>query len=148
MTGERGINLDENELEIEWKDFLAVGVPEMDAEHRKFITRVNELDLAIVAAKDKATVRQAMDLMLSEAANHFKHEEELLAEWKYPHAAAHAAKHAALWTQFGGLLREFEQAEFSFVWAVKGLKVKQLLVAHLLKEDLTYRDYLQSRSRQ
>lgn len=140
--------MDAHELEIEWKEFLTVGVPEMDAEHRNFIARVNELNLAIVAVKDKATVRQAMDLMLSEAANHFKHEERLLAQWKYPHAAAHAAKHAALWTHFGGLLREFEQAELSFVWAMKGLKVKQMLVAHLLKEDLTYRDFLQSRARQ
>ena len=140
--------MDQNELEIEWKDFLAVGVPEMDAEHRKFIFRVNELNLAIVEAKDKPTVRQALNLMLAEAANHFKHEEELLAKWKYPEAAAHAAKHAELWAQFGGLLEEFEQAEFSFVWAVKGLQVKQMLVAHLLKEDLKYRGFLQSRQGQ
>ena len=137
--------MDKNELEIAWKDFLTVGVPEMDAEHRQFISRVNELNLAIVEAKDKTAVRQAMDLMLAEATNHFRHEEELLAEWNYPEAAAHAAKHAELAAQFGRVLKEFEQAEFSFVWAVKGLQIKQLLVEHLLKEDLKYRSFPQSK---
>ena len=135
--------MEEDELELEWKDFLAVGVPEMDAEHQKFILRVNELNSAIVAAKDKPTVRHALDLMLAEAASHFEHEEQLLSKWKYPEAANHAAKHAELAAHFDNLRREFEQAEISFVWAVKGLQVKQLLVAHLLREDLKYRGFLQ-----
>lgn len=139
--------MENNELEIAWQEFLTVGVPEMDAEHRKFIQRVNELNLAVVEARDKAAVRQAIELMLAEAAHHFRHEEELLAKWKYPEAAAHAAKHAELAAQFHQVLKEFDEAEFSFVWAVKGLHVKQLLVAHLLKEDLKYRGFLQSRER-
>lgn len=134
-----------DDLEIAWQDFLAVGVPEMDEEHRQFIARVNALNRAIVEAKDKATVRQAMDLMLADAALHFRHEEELLTRWNYPGAQAHAAKHSALAAQFQRTLEEFEEAEFSFVWAVKGLRLKQLLVAHLLKEDLKYQGFLQSR---
>jgi len=139
--------LENNQLEIAWQEFLTVGVPEMDAEHRKFIHRVNEINLAVVEARDKATVRQAIELMLAEAAHHFGHEEELLVKWKYPEAAAHAAKHAELAAQFHHVLKEFDEAEFSFVWAVKGLQVKQLLVAHLLREDLKYRGFLQSRER-
>lgn len=134
-----------DDLEIAWQDYLTVGVPEMDEEHRQFIARVNELNRAIVEAKDKATVRQAMDLMLADAALHFRHEEELLAKWNYPESAAHTAKHVALTAQFERVLKEFEEAEFSFVWAVKGLRLKQLLVAHLLKEDLKYQDFLQSK---
>jgi hemerythrin len=134
-----------DELELAWQDYLTVGVPQMDEEHRQFIARVNELNRAIVEAKDKATVRQAMELMLADAALHFKHEEELLAQWEYPETAAHTAKHGALTAQFERVLKEFEEAEFSFVWAVKGLRLKQMLVAHLLKEDLKYQGFLQSR---
>lgn len=53
--------------------------------------------------------------------------------------------HAELTAQFGRVLKEFEEAEFSFVWAVKGLQMKQLLVEHLLKEDLKYQSFLQSK---
>jgi hemerythrin len=85
--------------------------------------------------------------MLTEAATHFRHEQELLAKWEYPETGAHAAKHAELMAQFDVAMKEFEQAEFSFVWAARGLRVKQLLVEHLLKEDLKYQSFLQSRIR-
>jgi hemerythrin len=139
--------LENHEWEVAWNDFLSTGVPQMDAEHRSFIMRVNELNRAIVEAGDKAAVRQAMDSMLVEAASHFRHEEELLADAGYAEAAAHAAKHAALAAKFDRARQEFEAAEFSFVWAAKGLHIKQLLVEHLLREDLKYRDFLQSKIR-
>jgi hypothetical protein len=41
-------------------------------------------------------------------------------------------------------MQEFEQADVSFTWALKGLYIKQLLVDHLLKEDMKYRDFLRS----
>ena len=139
--------METNEWEIAWNDFLSVDVPEMDEEHRQFILRVNELNKAIVESEDKATVARAMDLMLAEAARHFKHEEQILVRCKYPEAAAHTAKHVALTAQFERVKKEFAQADISFVWAVKGLHLKQLLVEHLLKEDLKYRDFLRDQGK-
>ena len=136
--------MNDNDWEIVWSDFLTVGVPEMDAEHRKFIARVNGLSAAILGAEDKATVRRVMDLMLTEAAHHFRHEQELLDERNYPDAEVHAAKHIELTVQFNRVMNGFDEAEFSFVWAVKGLQLKKLLVEHLLKEDLKYRSFLQA----
>ena len=120
------------EWEISWSDTLSVGVPEIDAEHRQFVARVNELNKAIVECKDKPTVERLLDLMLMEATHHFWHEQQLLAQWQYPQRAAHAAK-------------EFERADVSFTWALKGLHIKQLLVDHLLQEDMKYRDFLRTR---
>lgn len=133
-----------SEWEIAWNDFLSVGVPEMDEDHRQFISRVNELNQAIIESEDKATVERKMDMMLMEAAHHFGQEQELLARWKYPDAAAHAAKHAELIAQFTRVMKEFAQTDISFVWALKGLRLKQLLVEHLLKDDRKYRDFLQT----
>jgi len=133
-----------SEWEIAWSNFLSVGVAEMDDEHRQFIARVNDLNKAIVEIEDKATVARAMDLMLIEAAHHFKHEEQLLAQWNYPQTAAHAAKHAELTAQFDRAVKEFAETDISFVWALKGLHIKQLLVGHLLNEDMKYRDFLRA----
>ena len=133
------------EWEISWSDTLNVGVPEIDAEHRQFVARVNELNKAIVECKDKPTVERLLDLMLMEAAHHFWHEQQLLAQWQYPQRAAHAAKHAELTAQFDRVMKEFERADVSFTWALKGLHIKQLLVDHLLQEDMKYRDFLRLR---
>jgi hemerythrin len=135
------------EWEIAWSDFLSVGVREMDDEHRQFISRVNELNKAIIESADKATVERVMELMLMEAAHHFWHEQELLARWKYPEIAAHIAKHAELTAQFERVMKAIAESDLSFVWALKGLHVKQLLVEHLLREDMKYRDFLQAQGR-
>jgi len=135
-----------SEWEIAWSDYLSVGVPEMDEEHRQFIARVNELNQAILESEDKARVERLMDLMLMEATHHFWHEQELLERWKYPEAEAHAAKHAELTAQFARVMKEIEASDISFVWASKGLLFKQLLVEHLLREDMKYRDFLRAKT--
>jgi hemerythrin len=132
----------EREWEIRWNDTLSVNVPDIDNQHRRFIARVNALNKAIVECEDKTTIERLLDLMLMEATHHFWHEQELLAKWKYPDRAVHAAKHAQLTAQLGRVMKEFEQADVSFTWAIKGLYIKQLLVDHLLKEDMKYRDFL------
>ena len=133
-----------SEWEIRWNDALSVGVAEIDEEHRRFIARVDELNQAIMECKDKPTVERLLDLILMEAAHHFWHEQRLLVEWKYPDRAVHAAKHAHLVEQFECVMQEFEQADVSFTWALKGLYIKQLLIDHLLKEDMKYRDFLRA----
>lgn len=134
--------MDKSEWEIKWNERLSVGVAEMDEEHRQFIARVNELNRAIVESEDKATVERVMDLMLMEAAHHFWHEQQLLTRWNYPQAAQHAASHARLTAQFERVMKEFAESDISYVWALKGLHLKQLLVEHLLHEDMKYRDFL------
>ena len=135
----------QRDWEIKWSDTLSVGVPEIDEDHRKFVARVNDLNQAIVECADKPTVERLLDLMLMEASHHFWNEQQLLAKWKYPDRAVHAAKHAHLTAQFARVMKEFEQADVSFTWALKGLYIKQLLVDHLLKEDMKYRDFLRMR---
>jgi len=136
----------ENGFELAWSNVLSVGVQEMDEEHRTFIGRVNGLNKAVIEYRDKATIRRLMDGMLVEAANHFKNEERLLLEWSYPDSAAHAAKHAQLMQQLHRVKSEFETPAISFLGALKGLQINQLLIDHLFKEDMKYRDFLRARA--
>lgn len=138
--------MDNQDWEIRWCDCLDVGVAEIDAEHRQFVARVNELNKAIVGCEDKPTVKWLLDVMLTEAKHHFWHEQQLLALWKYPDRAVHVAKHAHLIAELDAVMREFEHADVSFTWALKGLYLKQLLVDHLMKEDMKYRDFLRQKS--
>lgn len=139
--------MEEAEWKIAWNDALAVGVPEMDDEHRRFISRVNEVNKAILDAEDKATVERLMELMLMEAAQHFLHEEQLMQQWHYPLAQTHVEQHAKLGAKFNQMMQEFQKSDLSYVWALKGLRIKQLLVEHLLREDMKYKEFLQTRPR-
>ena len=139
--------MDKAEWKIAWNDGLAVDVPEMDEEHRQFIARVNEINKAIIDAAEKTTVEQLMDVMLTEAARHFQHEQQLLQQWNYPQARAHAERHDQLIAKFKHALKEFQKSDLSFVWALKGLQMKQLLVEHLLREDMKYKAFLKTQKR-
>jgi hemerythrin-like metal-binding protein len=118
----------------------------MDDEHRKFISRINELNQAIIGCEEKIAVQHRMQRMLLQATEHFAHEEELLEKFKFPQLAAHSAKHAELTAEFARVMQEFEETDLSFVWALKGLHLKQMLVEHLLTEDMQYRDFMRART--
>ena len=133
--------MERSEWEIEWSDFLSVGVPEIDEEHRVFVARINDVNRAIVELKDKVTVERLMDLMLIEATRHFRNEVQLLKARNYPYAEDHAKKHDQLRDQFTHLIEEFRRNNLSFVWALKGLRIKQLLVEHLLQEDMKFKEH-------
>ena len=136
----------QRDWEISWSDTLSMDVPEIDEEHRQFVARVNDLNGAIVEGADKPTIERLLDLMLMEAVHHFWHEQQLLAKWHYPDREAHAAKHTHLIAQIERVMKEFAQADVSFAWALKGLSIKQMLVDHLLQEDMKYREFLRHKS--
>ena len=136
--------MEDNEFELKWTNVLTVGVPEMDAEHKALIARVNQLNQAVIKCRDKATIKRVMDSMLAEAAIHFRNEEQLLLEWKYPERAVHAIKHSLLMQQLHHIRSEFETPATTFMGELKGLQINQLLIDHLLKEDMKYRDFLRA----
>jgi len=136
-------SLEEVVWKIEWSDGLSLGIPEIDEEHRRFISRVNELNSAIVRQTEKTEIQRILDLMIVEATEHFEHEERLLARSKYPDHARHAESHARLEAALLEEKRRFARTEFSVGWMLAGLGIKELLVNHLLNEDMRYREFLE-----
>ena len=133
--------MEASEWQIKWTDSLSVGIPEIDAEHRLFIARVNDVNRAIVNLENKGIVERLMELMLIEAARHFRNEIQLLKARQFPDTAEHVKKHDQLSDRLDCLIDDFRQDDPSFLWAMKGLRIKQLLVEHLLQEDMKFKEY-------
>ncbi len=126
---------------LEWSQELSVHNPEIDAEHKHFIELINALNEAIAERMSLSEVRKRMQDVLNDAVAHFDHEEILFIEWDYPEAEQHAREHAAAAAIFAAIMKRIERSEQDYEWVEAGLQVKQLLVAHLLNEDMKYRDY-------
>lgn len=126
---------------LEWSQELSVHIPEIDAEHKHFIELINALNEAIAERMSLSEVRKRMQDVLDDAVAHFDHEEVLFIEWGYPDAEQHAREHAAAAEIFVTIMKRIEKSEQDYEWVEAGLQVKQLLVAHLLNEDMKYRDY-------
>ncbi|GAB5606187.1 bacteriohemerythrin [Sideroxyarcus sp. TK5] len=126
---------------LEWSHELSVHIPEIDAEHRHFIELINALNEAIAERMSLSEVRKRMQDVIDDAVSHFDHEESLFIEWGYPEAEQHARQHAAATKVFTDVMKRIERSEMESDWIKAGLQVKQLLVAHLLNEDMKYRDF-------
>ena len=126
---------------LDWSSELSVCIPEIDAEHQRFIALVNALNEAIIGRKGLAVIRQCMQAIVDDAVAHFSHEEELFKEWGYSAAAEHAQKHAQLLAAMREIMGRFSHETGEYVWVDAGLQVKDTLIEHLLTEDMKYRDY-------
>lgn len=132
---------DETPWRLEWNEGLSMHIPEIDAEHQRFIRLVNALNEAIVGRMAVAEIGKRMRALLEDAAEHFAHEEALFREWGYPQADEHALKHAQIMSALRGIMEDFEHGRTEYEWIEAGLQIKQVLVEHLLTEDMKYRDY-------
>ncbi len=126
---------------LEWNDGLSVFIPEIDAEHQRFIRLANELNEAIVTRMSLEQIKTRTQSLLDDAAVHFRHEEALFSEWGYPEAGQHAEKHAQVMRSLQEIMGRFERGGTEYEWIEAGLQIKQALVDHLLTEDMKYRDY-------
>jgi hemerythrin len=126
---------------LDWDESLSVFIPEIDDEHKRFIRLVNELNEAIVGRQDGAEIQKRMQRILDDAANHFAHEEALFKEWHYPDAEEHAQIHAAITQALNGIMSQFKHDGTMYEWVAAGLKIKEVLINHILNEDMKYRDF-------
>lgn len=126
---------------LDWDDSLSVCIPEVDSEHKRFIRLVNDLNEAIVDRMDRVEILKRMQLILDDAVEHFAHEEALFREWHYPDAEEHATKHAAIVRALHDIMGQFHRKGPMYEWVAAGLKIKEVLIEHLLTEDMKYRDF-------
>ncbi len=133
--------IDASQWRLEWTEELSVHIPEIDAEHQRFIGLVNDLNEAIVARMDVEVIKRCMQAILDDAAAHFAHEEALFKEWRYPAAEEHAQRHVQITDALHEIMLRFQHGGTEYEWVWAGLEVKQALVAHMVNEDMKYRDY-------
>lgn len=90
---------------LEWTDALALGIPEIDAQHRELFARVDRLLGAALQGSD-AEVGPLLGYLREYAATHFAAEEELMAAARYPGLRLHRAEH----DRFAAELEDLERA--------------------------------------
>ncbi len=123
---------------IEWNDGLSVGIPEIDADHQRFILRVDELNQAIAARMDVDDIKKRLLPIIDDAVQHFAHEERLFKDWKYPDVDDHANKHAWVIKMLKTFIRTTDTRTPLPEWVEIGRAIKQTLIAHILIDDMKY----------
>lgn len=124
-----------------WKDSFNIGVKEIDAQHRLFLDYVNECYNAVCSNKQtKVTDATIYDLKVY-AATHFRSEEKLMLDNKYPGLWKHAEQHAYFESQVAELEKMRKEGNTS---AASGLLefMREWFLDHILVHDKKLASFL------
>jgi hemerythrin len=104
-------------MPLEWTPALAVGIEEIDAQHRELFRRAARL-LAGIRRGDPEEIDELVDYLHRYAVTHFGAEEEAMRAARYPGYARHKAEHDGFIAELLELSEENEEVGGAFV-AVK-----------------------------
>lgn len=124
---------------IDWTPALAVGVAEIDDEHKKLVGLINALHEAMKQGRGQqvvaSTVRELMEYVLI----HFATEERLFARHGYPEATRHIAEHKALTAKVRDMEAALVQGKTLTMDVLTLLKA--WITDHIQQTDFRYRKF-------
>lgn len=129
---------------FKWKDEYSVGIDSIDMQHRKLINLINQLQTAVDYSTGEIFEREALDELVEYTVTHFRYEEDLMEEHKYPGFEAHRAQHDEMVTRVTQVLHEYQSnQEAAMKDAVDFLK--NWLINHINGTDKQYSKFLISK---
>jgi hemerythrin len=75
---------------------MSVGVRQLDDDHKKLISMINELHAGMLAGHSNEVVGGILKRLVAYTVQHFGHEEAFFAQTSFPGAAAHKLEHEKL----------------------------------------------------
>ena len=131
-------------MTIFWRDAMSVGVPELDADHKKLIGLLNHAEKAVAQADD-TILRVVLQELVAYVDYHFRREEAILHAVNFPFFAEHKQAHDSM-AHKAVLLRDrylngqSPEERTRFAAAVPRL-LNDWLINHIFKEDMKYKPY-------
>ncbi len=123
-------------MAIKWTDDLAVGITDIDTQHKELFAQINTLSTAMTQGKGKEEIGKIIAFLGDYTVKHFGNEEKKMDAKAYPKSAAHKAMHAAFIATFQKLSSDLEKngATSSLVIDVN-VKVGEWLKNHIAETD-------------
>ena len=134
-------------MALAWAANLAVGVDEIDLQHKELFLRLNALLQAMREGRGRDEIARTLGFLEQYVVVHFTAEDKLMAKHGYPAQAAqaHRKQHAEFIQVFKGLKSEFQATGPSSMLILKLQQgVCDWLLAHIGKTDLELGTFLRA----
>jgi len=126
---------------LTWKDEYSVKIAEVDAQHKKLIGLIGELDQAMAKRQGKEVVGSVLDKLISYTVTHFTYEENLMRANNFPGYQEHKDKHEKMTAKVLDLQRQQQQGKLTISLEVMDF-LKNWLQKHILGTDMQYSAFL------
>ncbi len=98
---------------IIWNDSFSVNVAEIDLQHQKLVTTLNELLDEMKQGKANNILGAILNDLIHYSRTHFNTEETYFAKFGYPDAARHEEEHAAFIQKVSKFKEEFDHGKIT-----------------------------------
>jgi len=130
---------------ISWNDDYRVGVPELDAQHRRLFDLAKRLDAEIGLGAKRETTAQVLTQLLDYAKTHFTAEERYLAEWGYPDQLLHHSEHKAFEEKLRDFCEAFASGRHGLVSDMHDY-LTEWISSHILGSDKKYAPFVKNQN--
>jgi hemerythrin-like metal-binding protein len=117
-----------------WGPMLQIGYGDIDAQHKRLVELVNELDDAMRAGKGRDVVGHVLTELVNYTVFHFSFEEKLMDQYGIASSAAHKAEHKKLVADVGAFKTKFDAGSAAVTTELMSF-LRNWLSAHILKTD-------------
>ncbi len=140
-------NMDFVMPKLEWDVSYSVGVASFDAQHKYIFNYINELRDTMMGKKGHDAVDKILVSLLDYTNGHFFNEEIMLFKHEFPDFDVHKAEHDKFLSEIRGLYVRFKAGETDsrLISAEIIAVVTELLQEHIMKTDMEYTSYLNSK---
>jgi len=120
---------------VEWSSEYEIGIPAFDAQQKRFVGFINDLDVAS-RTNDMAKMNHVMEELLHYTVTHFEVEEELLEKAEYLYLKAHRKVHELFMKKVSEFRARANKGENISAELLEVLKC--WLNTHITREDRDY----------
>jgi len=126
---------------ITWTDDLAIGIIEVDEQHRRLVDLLNRAHEAMKRGGKPQFLKSIVDELVAYTIYHFAREEKLMEQAAYPELEEHRRKHQAMAAKVAEYRKEIEGGAPTV--AIRFMQfLRQWLTNHILQTDKRYGPYL------
>jgi hemerythrin len=131
---------------MQWDESLSIGIGLIDAQHREWIQRLNDVSTAMHSTKETKRFVETMEFLRDYTRFHFETEERCMADHKYPELDDHRAKHQELTQTLTRLEDDFDEEGITpaLTEGVNTL-LSNWLIQHIREVDQRFSTFLKDR---
>jgi hemerythrin len=122
---------------ITWSDKYSLQIDEIDDQHKKLVSMINELHDAMMHAKSKEVSLDIINKMADYTKYHFSVEEKYMKKFDYPDYNVHKLLHDQFIQKVTVFKREYESGKNGLNFEILNF-LKDWLVSHIQGSDKKY----------
>lgn len=124
-------------IQITWQPSYEVGNEVIDRQHRRLFALGNEVLNAVMSKQPKGDIELMMDELVTDIAEHFSSEEEIMDSHGHPLSDSHKDIHANLLERVKDMRTRFSRDQLP-AGELIGFITYDVIAQHITKEDLKF----------